>query len=114
MTVGDCRGMAIGVLGMSLGDFLDCPVGVFWEALEAHRREVEAGRRHTGELVRGAALRLFNLQLKRNDQIRDPRDFWPMPWDDEREEKEVKVAGETIRDPAELLRKICWNDNTDE
>jgi len=115
LTLGDCRGIAIGTLGMTLGNFLDCPVGVFWEAVEAHQREMEAGRRHTGELIRGAALRLFNLQLKRGDQIKDPRDFWPMPWDDEKEAGEAgerPEAGTGMRDPAELLRKIGWSTDT--
>ena len=56
----------------------------FYEALNAHSKEVDAERRHVGELVRGAALRLFNIQLSKKDQIKDPRDFWMMPWDEEK------------------------------
>ena len=51
------------------------PVGEFWEAVRAYGRREEANARHLGELTRGAALRLFNVQ------IRDPAEFWPMPWD---------------------------------
>ena len=115
MSMGDIRGLALGVLGMRRSDFYDMPVGEFWEAVEAHYREVEADRRHVGELVRGAALRLFNINLKKSDQIRDPRKFWPMPWDDE-----VQQADEVIREldamtdeqrtasAKALLEKIGW------
>ncbi len=62
-------------------DFYDMPVGEFWEAMRAYWMRAEADARHLGELARGAALRLFNVQLRRKDQIREPSDFWPMPWD---------------------------------
>ena len=35
MSLGDVRGIALGVLGMTLPDFYAMPVGVFWEALGA-------------------------------------------------------------------------------
>lgn len=115
MSLGDIRGLALGVLGMRRSDFYDMPVGEFWEALEAHYKEVEAERRHVGELVRGAALRLFNINLKKSDQIRDPRKFWPMPWDDEvLEAEEVTRELEAMTDEQRtasakaLLEKIGW------
>jgi hypothetical protein len=114
MSLGDIRGIALGVLGMSLPDFYAMPVGVFWEALGAHQKEVEAERRHMGELVRGAALRLFNINLKRKDQIRDPRKFWEMPWDEPSEEEEQVKALEKMTDEQRaasarsLLQKIGW------
>lgn len=115
MSFGDIRGLAVGVLGLRLPDFYDMPVGVFWEALEAHSREVEAGRRHVGELVRGAALRLFNINLKASDQIKDPRRFWPMPWDEEIKEEEAIKELNSMTDEQRtasarsLLEKIGWN-----
>lgn len=33
------------------------------------------------ELVRGATLRLWNLQVDEKHKYTDPRDFWPMPYD---------------------------------
>ena len=66
---------------MTRAEFYDMPVGEFWEAMRAYGHREEANARHLGELARGAALRLFNVQLRRKDQIRDPADFWPMPWD---------------------------------
>lgn len=57
-------------------------VGEFFEALIAYRQEKSDDRRHMGELVRGATLRLFNLQLKPADRIKDPVKFWHMPWDE--------------------------------
>ena len=116
MSIGDIRGLALGVLKMRRSDFYDMPVGEFWEAVAAHYREVEADRRHVGELVRGAALRLFNINLKRSDQIKDPRKFWPMPWDDEvQQADEVTRSLEAMTDEQRtasakaLLKKIGWD-----
>ena len=99
---------------MRRSDFYAMPVGEFWEALGAHYKEVEAERRHIGELVRGAALRLFNINLKKTDQIRDPRKFWEMPWDEPSGEDEQMEALEKMTDEQRaasarsLLQKIGW------
>lgn len=116
MSFGDIRGLALGVLHMRRSDFYDMPVGEFWEALGAHNREVEAEREHVGELIRGAALRLFNINLKKQDQIRDPRKFWPMPWDAEGQaEEEIKESEVTDEQRTasmkDLLQKIGWDNN---
>lgn len=66
--------------------------GEFWEALEAHFEEKNADRRHIGELVRGVALRLFNIQVDKQYRMKDPRKYWPMPWDEiqaKTEEEEI-------------------------
>lgn len=57
--------------------------GEFWEALRAYNEQVSADRRHLGELVRGATLRLWNLQVSPKSRLTDTRKFWPMPWDGE-------------------------------
>ena len=57
--------------------------GVFWEAIVAWQADKEADRRHVAEVIRGVGVRLFNIQLKPKDQIRDVRKFLPFPWDDE-------------------------------
>ena len=62
------------------------------EAMTVYQEEKMADRRHLGELARGAALRLFNVQLKVKDRIKDPADFWPMPWDEERKETDIVKA----------------------
>lgn len=67
---------------MSRKEFYEMRPGEFLDALEAHNDEVVADRRHIGELVRGATLRLFNLQVAQKSRVRDPRKFWPMPWDE--------------------------------
>ncbi len=77
------RGWAFGLLHLSRDDFYTMRPGEFWEAMSAFREDEEHGRMHIGELVRGAALRLFNLQLRRQDRIADPRKFWRMPWDED-------------------------------
>ncbi len=85
MTIADVRGWAFGLLGMPRAEFYDMPVGEFWEAMRAYGRGEETRARHLGELARGAALRLFNVQLRRRDQIREPAEFWPMPWDGDKQ-----------------------------
>lgn len=56
--------------------------GEFWEAMNAYNAEVTAQRRHLGELVRGATIRLWNLQVDKKYRIADVRKFWQMPWDE--------------------------------
>ena len=77
------RGWAFGLLHLTRDTFYAMRPGEFWEAMSAFREDEEQGRVHIGELVRGAALRLFNLQLRRQDRITDPRKFWRMPWDED-------------------------------
>lgn len=77
------RGWAFGILGLTRSEFYHMRPAEFWEAWLAHNEEVMASRRHIGELVRGATLRLVNLQLKQAYQMRDPAKFWRMPWDEE-------------------------------
>lgn len=57
--------------------------GVFWEAIVAWQADKEADRRHVAEVIRGVGVRLFNIQLKPKDQIKDIRKFYPLPWDDD-------------------------------
>lgn len=73
------------------------PVGEFWEAMRAYGIKEEANAKHLGELARGAALRLFNVQLRRKDQIKDPSKFWPMPWDD--------IGSDSIEPPKEVKER---------
>ena len=56
--------------------------GEFWEAISAYNTEVTDQRKHLGELVRGATIRLWNLQVDKKYRIVDVRKFWPMPWDE--------------------------------
>lgn len=82
------RGLAFGVLGMSRKEFYEMRPGEFLEALAAHNEEVAADRRHIGELIRGATLRLFNIQVTQKSRMRDPAKFWPMPWDESKAQSE--------------------------
>ena len=89
-------------------------LGEYWEALDAHNSEKEADRRHIGELVRGAALRLFNIQLKPQDRITDPAKFWSMPWDElpqvdqELARFEAMTEDERAESARDFLNKIGW------
>ena len=87
--------------------------GEFWEALRAYNEQVSADRRHLGELVRGAALRLWNLQVAPKSRITDVRKFWPMPWDEDQdgEWREIKrlenlSEEETQKEVDKFLKKI--------
>lgn len=86
----------------------------FWEAMDAHNQEKEADRRHIGELVRGATLRLFNLQVAKKDRYIDPAKFWRMPWDEftavdeELERFEAMTDEERAENAKDFLKKIGW------
>lgn len=83
-------------------------LGEFWEGMDAHNKEKEADRRHMGELVRGATLRLFNLQLKSEDRMSDPAKFWAMPWDEpvQVDAELERLEALTDKERAELARKF--------
>ena len=86
-------------------------LGHILEAIAVYQEEKMADRRHLGELVRGAALRLFNVQLKPSDRITNPAKFWEMPWDeisDEEIEREVSSWTQEDRDrkAQEFLKRI--------
>lgn len=83
------------------------PVGEFWEAMRAYGERQEANARHIGELVRGAALRLFNVQLRRKDQISRPEKFWAMPWDeDDRSRSSCEAAAQPLDKLLGLVEKL--------
>ena len=103
----------MGLLGMTRSVFYETRPGEFWEALRAHEEEVIADRRHLGELVRGATLRLWNLQVKKENRVAKPAKFWPMPWDDtgSREEDEIKRLAslsedETRKEVDKFLKRV--------
>ena len=80
MLIGNIRGWAIAYLHLTPSQFYEMRIGEFWEAMDAYWSEKRADRKHIGELVRGAALRLVNTQLKRPEKKAEK--FWAMPWDD--------------------------------
>ena len=107
------RGWAIGLLHLSPSEFYEMRFGWLLEGLAAYREAKDADRRHIGELIRGAALRLFNLELKPKDRIKDPKEFWRMPWDPEDDiEAEVNswTKEERDRKAKEFLKRIGEDD----
>ena len=50
-------------------------IGTYWEAWWAYTEEKNADRRHVGELARGIAIRLFNIQLDKITEDRILRRF---------------------------------------
>lgn len=88
--------------------------GEFWEAMDAHNKEKEADRRHTGELARGVALRLFNIGVDKKSRYTDPAKFWPMPWDEIKvdeglERLESMSDNERSFEAREFLKRINWH-----
>ena len=88
--------------------------GEYWDALLAWQADKEADRRHIAEVIRGVGVRLFNIQLKAKDQIKDVRKFLPFPWD---EPDENEIAMEQLRSMTreeksaaarEFLESIDW------
>ena len=77
------RGWAISRLGLSPAEFYLMRPGEFWEAIRVWQADKEADRRHVAEMIRGVGLRLFNIQLAKEDRIRDIRKFFLLPWDEE-------------------------------
>lgn len=83
--------------------------GEFMEALLAYREKERLDRRHVGELVRGATLRLWNLQVSQKWRITDPAKFWAMPWDDgpaTAEEELAALTGEQKRESIENMKRL--------
>ena len=107
------RGWAFGLLRIRPDDFGLMRPGVFWEALSAYRKEKDMDRAHVGELVRGAALRLLNIQLAKQDRYTDPAEFWPMPWDTGQDGEEGSPESMTPeqreRNARAFLKRINWN-----
>lgn len=108
MTVGMVRGMAVGLLKLSLEEFYGMRPAELFEALWAYRQERDADRRHIGELVRGATARLININLERSRQITDLASFWPMPWDEpeDDDEEENRLRGLSEEERAEEIKKF--------
>jgi hypothetical protein len=88
--------------------------GEFWEAMMAWQADKEADRRHVAEVIRGVGVRLFNIQLKPDHQIRDIRKFMMLPWDedpdyDEGLERLRSLTDEERTEEAkEFLDRINW------
>lgn len=100
---------------MSRRDFYEMRLGEFLEALRMYDQSVVDDRRHIGELVRGAAFRLWDLQVRKQDKIRDIRKFWAMPWDELDEDSEVERLTHLTDDDRKVevekaIKKLGWQD----
>ena len=87
--------------------------GVFWEAIVAWQADKEADRRHVAEVIRGVGVRLFNIQLKPKDQIKDVRQFLPLPWDESDEDPEVERLADLSKEERDeearaFVAKLKW------
>ena len=89
------RAWAIALLHLGIDDFERMRLGDLLDAMKVWQEDKMAERQHIGELIRGATLRLFNLQLKPKDRVSDPVKFWKMPWDADPDEVSKEVASWT-------------------
>lgn len=105
--MGQIRGLAFGLLKLNREEFFTMRVGEFYEAIDAYNKQVEADRRHIGELVRGAALRLFNIQVAKESRISDPVKFWKMPWDEQAEDKELQRLKNMSQEERDAAAKVA-------
>lgn len=81
----------------------------------AWQADNEADRRHVAEVIRGVGVRLFNIQLKPEDRIRDVRQFLPLPWDERTDDPEVgrlaHLTGEERDEAARaFMKKINFSE----
>lgn len=74
--------------------------------MHAYGEERAAERKHVGELVRGATILLWNLQVDEKHRVNDPHKFWPMPWDEKAEDKADKLAGMSKEERDESARNL--------
>ncbi len=107
------RAWAIALLHLGVDDFYRLRLGELLDAMKVWQEERKAERRHIGELVRGAALRLFNVQLKAKDRITDPAKFWRMPWDEETDEVAKEVASWTQEERDSKAKEFLSRINID-
>lgn len=77
---------------MTREDFYSMRMGEFFEAMDAFRKEAEGGRIHVGNLVRGLCVRIVNVLVGKKEKVKDERDYWPMPWDEPKEDSAQEVA----------------------
>lgn len=76
------KGWAYSLLHLSPDSFGRLTIPEFWAAMESHAEEKAADRKHIAELVRGATMRLWNLQVDAKFKCDDPAKFWEMPYDE--------------------------------
>lgn len=104
-TIRQMRGWAISFLHLSVDQFGLLYISDFWAAMDAYAEEKQRDRQHIAELVRGATLRLWNLQVDKKYRISNPSEFWMMPYDDLREEDEVQYLNSCSDEERSRLAK---------
>lgn len=94
----------MGHLNMSLKEFEEMEVGVFFLKLFYFNQLQAQKDRFQAELARMQTVQLINIQLSREDRITDPREFWPFPWEapvlEEVSEEEAQKRLENLRELA--------------
>lgn len=111
--IGQVRGWAFARLHLSRNDFYQMRPGEFWEAIAMWSDDTGADRKHIGELVRGAAFNLWNLQVDKKHRFKDPAKWWPMPWDIKKKDESVEHLNnmtdeERAADASRFLKETGW------
>lgn len=87
-------GVALGELGMTADAFWEMRLHDFFLKLRYHYNARQAERVERAELVRMQTVALVNIQLAKKDRIKDPRQFWCFPWEEEQGKTEPEEVSE--------------------
>lgn len=118
--VGQIRGWAFARLHLDRESFYLMRPGEYFEALAMWSEDTGADRKHIGELVRGAAFNLWNLQVDKKHRFKDPAKWWPMPWDrkrkDDAEGERLNALSEEDRfaEARKFIKRANWNSDGQE
>lgn len=90
-------------MGMSEREFGEMHLGTFFLKLHYFFKAIEIKRKEAAELIRTQTLYLINIQLTPSDRLKDPRSFWPLPWDEASTDLTVVNSAE---EQAERIQKL--------
>ena len=76
------EGFCVGVLGMSISDYMNAELRTIVNALNQYYELEEERQRQYWERTRWQTAALVNIQLSKKDKIK-VFDLLPLPWDDE-------------------------------
>lgn len=88
-------------MGLLPKDFYEMRLRDFFLKMHGFRLEQEARSRESADLVRLQTMELININLKKEDKIKDPVKFWRFSW-----EEEPEKASTNEQQAADRLQKL--------